>query len=107
MARLYIFRHGETDWNLARRIQGHTDIALNERGRDQARDLANRLERYPIQAILSSDLARARETAEIVARRSDVPVFVDERLREASLGDAEGLTVDEAIARFGAEAWQT
>ena len=103
--RLYIFRHGETDWNFRRRIQGHTDIPLNVQGRAQARDLAERLLRYPIQAILSSDLARARQTAEIVADRLQIPVFCDSRLREASFGDAEGLTVEEIIERFGISAW--
>jgi probable phosphoglycerate mutase len=105
--RLYIFRHGETDWNSARRIQGHTDIPLNAVGRVQAYGLAERVKAYPIEAILSSDLVRARETAEIVAARLAVPLFLDPRLREASLGEAEGLTVDEVVARYGLEAWQT
>jgi probable phosphoglycerate mutase len=107
VARLYIFRHGETDWNLQHRIQGHTDVSLNLRGRRQARDLAERLESHPIEALLTSDLTRARQTAEIVAGRLRVPLFVDARLREACLGEAEGMTVSEVIAHFGEDAWRT
>jgi len=103
--RVYIFRHGETDWNLNRRIQGHTDIPLNARGSAQAEELAQRLQRCPIEVILSSDLARARQTAEVVAAQLAVPVYFDPRLREASLGEAEGLTVEEVVARFGGSAW--
>jgi broad specificity phosphatase PhoE len=103
--RLYIFRHGETDWNRAGRIQGHTDIGLNLRGRAQAHDLAERLRRYTIDAVLTSDLSRARQTAQIVASRLGIPVFLDRRLREASLGQAEGLTVEQIMQRFGEEAW--
>jgi probable phosphoglycerate mutase len=105
--RLYLFRHGETDWNAQHRIQGHTDIALNLHGRRQAHKLAARLQAYPIEALLSSDLARARETGAIVAGRLGIPLYVDRRLREACLGDVEGMTVEEAIARFGETAWRT
>lgn len=103
---VYLFRHGETDWNAEKRIQGHTDIPLNANGRLQAQELADRLARHDIQAIVSSDLARARETAAVVAQRLGVPVFTDARLRETSLGEVEGLLIDEVIARFGDAAWQ-
>src|SRR5581483_6290832 len=71
---LLLARHGETDWNRERRWQGHADTPLNEAGRDQARALAASLRRDPPVAVYSSDLARARETAEIVAQALRLPV---------------------------------
>jgi probable phosphoglycerate mutase len=97
----YVFRHGETDWNAEGRFQGHIDIPLNDRGREQARGLIPRLEPYGLQAILSSDLSRAHETARIVAAGLDIPVFMDEGLREAFLGQAQGMTYEEILRQFG------
>jgi len=98
---IFIFRHGETDWNREQRFQGHLDIPLNEKGREQARGLTPLLKDHAIEAILSSDLGRAVETAEIIAKALDIPVFKDERLREAHLGLAQGLTIDEIEKKFG------
>ena len=67
MSRIYLARHGETDWNARGKLQGHTDIALNEGGRQQARDLATRLAGEHIVSVTTSDLSRARETGAIVA----------------------------------------
>ncbi|MCG5053432.1 MAG: histidine phosphatase family protein [Myxococcales bacterium] len=101
---LYLTRHGETDWNREMRWQGHTDIALNAQGRAQARGLADRLDGLGIARIMASDLARARETAEIVAQRLGVPeVHVDHRLRERSFGVFEGLTRSEVALRYPKE----
>jgi broad specificity phosphatase PhoE len=100
---LLLVRHGETDWNAERRWQGHADVPLNERGRDQARALAESLAGERIDAIFTSDLSRARETADIVAARLHVPVAVDPDLREIDVGPLEGLTADEAKAVDG---WQ-
>lgn len=98
----YVFRHGETDWNAEGRFQGHVDIPLNDRGREQARGLVPRLEPHGVQAILSSDLSRAHETARIVAAGlGGIPIFTDEGLREAFLGHAQGLTYEEIKTRFG------
>lgn len=97
----YVFRHGETDWNAEGRFQGHIDIPLNDRGREQARGLISRLAPYGLQAILSSDLSRAHETARIVAGGIGIPVFTDEGLREAFLGQAQGMTYEEILAQFG------
>ena len=102
MPHLFLFRHGETDWNHQRRLQGQTDIPLNETGRTQAADLARRLAPYGLEAIVSSDLARALETGRIVAEALAIPLHAEPDLREASLGDAEGMLIDEAKARFGA-----
>jgi broad specificity phosphatase PhoE len=95
---LLLARHGETDWNRDRRWQGHSNTPLNELGREQARELAESLD--GIDAVYSSDLARSRETAEIVADRLGLEVQVDERLRERSFGAWEGLTMEEIEERF-------
>ncbi len=66
--RLFLVRHGETDWNEARRLQGASDIPLNDKGRDQARDAAPVLARIAaVNNIVASDLSRAQETAQIIA----------------------------------------
>jgi broad specificity phosphatase PhoE len=98
---VYLARHAETEWNRLGRWQGHTDIALSDAGRVQARELAARLAGLGICRIFSSDLARAKETAEIVARRLDVSGLVlDPGLRERGLGLFEGLTRAECATRF-------
>ena len=90
---VYLARHGETSWNREGRWQGHTDIELNEEGRAQARTLGERLRGRDIGLIHTSDLARARETAETVAAVLGVAdVVVDRALRERSFGIFEGLT---------------
>jgi broad specificity phosphatase PhoE len=98
---LYLARHGETDWNRDGRWQGHTDIELNDAGRAQAGTLADLLRGRDIARVHTSDLRRARETAEIVAARLGVEgLVVDRDLRERSFGIFEGLTRDECAARF-------
>jgi 2,3-bisphosphoglycerate-dependent phosphoglycerate mutase len=92
---LLLVRHGETDWNADGRLQGHTDRPLSDFGRRQARRLAEELEGEELQAIYSSDLARARETAEIVGERLGLPVELDPDLREKDWGNWEGLTAVE------------
>jgi broad specificity phosphatase PhoE len=88
---LLLVRHGETDWNRDGRWQGGSDTRLNDLGREQARALAERLD-GSIDVLYSSDLARARETAEIVAAKLGLEVHVDPRLRERSFGSWEGRT---------------
>jgi broad specificity phosphatase PhoE len=97
MTTLLLVRHGETDWNAEGRLQGHTDRPLNEYGRRQARELADRLALEEIAAIYASDLARAQETAEIVGTRLGLPVVVDPDLREKNWGSWEGLTSEERL----------
>jgi len=92
---LLLVRHGETDWNADGRLQGQTDRPLSEFGRRQARQLADELAREELEAIYSSDLSRARETAEIVAERLGLPVVLDPDLREKDWGTWEGLTAVE------------
>ena len=92
MTTLLLVRHGETDWNAERRWQGHADVPLNDRGREQARALADSLADERIDAIYTSDLSRARDTADIVGARVGVPIVVDPALREIDVGSREGLT---------------
>jgi alpha-ribazole phosphatase len=90
--KIYLIRHGETDWNRNGRFQGQSDIALNDAGRSQAAQLSLRLaEALPFDRLVASDLRRARETAEILHRGYDVPIVTDEGLREMNFGRWEGL----------------
>lgn len=97
-------RHGETAWNLASRLQGHLNVALNETGHRQASRLAQALSDEPIDAIYSSDLARARSTAQALADGAGLRVQTDTGLRERSFGVFEGLTHDEIEGRFPEQA---
>lgn len=92
---ILLIRHGQTDWNLARRAQGHIDIPLNATGRRQSQLLARRLTSRPIQAIYSSDLARARETAVIVGREIGLKPDLDAAFRERNGGIFQGHTGEE------------
>jgi broad specificity phosphatase PhoE len=107
MTEFLLVRHGETEWNVERRFQGHADPALNEVGREQARALAEQLVGAGLDAIYTSDLARARETAEIVGARTGVRVVPLADLREIDVGDWEGLTWPEIEERFpkGVRRW--
>ena len=106
MTALTLIRHGETDWNLNQRIQGSTDVPLNDTGRRQARDAATALRAQldfdaPI-VVVSSDLSRARETAEIIADELGLRVSrLYPGLRERSYGEAEGIDAEEFLARWG------
>lgn len=100
MTTLLLARHGQSDWNAARRWQGFADRPLTERGRAEAAALAERLADIALDAVYSSDLGRARETAEEVARAQGLEVTQDPRLREVNVGSWEGLTREEAEQRF-------
>ncbi|HMN93679.1 MAG TPA: histidine phosphatase family protein [Hydrogenophaga sp.] len=104
ITRILAIRHGETAWNRDTRIQGHTDIELNDHGRWQAGRLAQALQGEPIAAFYASDLSRARETAEAVARHHGARVQTHHGLRERSFGRFEGQTWAELEARFPVEA---
>jgi len=93
--RICIIRHGETDWNVEKRIQGHTDIPLNETGRAQALAMAFNAAHQRFQAIYSSDLLRATETARVLAQREDHQVKLLPQLRERHFGIFQGITADE------------
>ncbi|XP_021752724.1 phosphoglycerate mutase-like protein 4 [Chenopodium quinoa] len=94
---IIVVRHGETEWNALSKMQGQTDIDLNEAGRQQAIKVAERLSKEPnISAIYSSDLKRALDTAETIASRCGLQVVTDTDLRERHIGDLQGLTYSEA-----------
>ena len=99
--RLLLARHGESTWNAERRFQGSTDIALSARGRAQAEALARGLRGYRVRAAYVSPFRRALETAELALQGTSVPLVVLEELRELSLGQWEGCTVDEIRAQDG------
>ncbi len=102
---IYLLRHGETDWNKRRLLQGHTDIPLNEKGRAQVDDTVRKLSALGVRmdTIVSSPLKRARETAEIAARRLDYPkekIVVEELLIERGFGEGEGMSLDDMKAKY-------
>ena len=89
--KLYLIRHGETDWNIVKRLQGATDIPLNENGEALARETAEGLKEIPFDMVFTSPLKRAYRTAEIVKGNREIPLIVEERIREICFGDYEGL----------------
>jgi probable phosphoglycerate mutase len=98
---VFLFRHGETDWNREGRLQGHTDTRLNAAGLAQAEALGEKLRSHRLDAVVSSDLLRASTTGRIVAEALGVPFFTDAGLRETNVGAAEGLLWADAKIRFG------
>ena len=108
MTELLLVRHGETDWNRERRFQGHADEPLNEAGREQARELAEALAGEKIDAVYTSDLVRARETAEILAARLEAEAVPLRELREIDVGSWQGLSWPEIEERHpeGVERWK-
>lgn len=108
--RITFIRHGATDWNLEKRYLGHTDLPLNETGRLQAREVAEQLEEITFDAVYSSDLKRAFQTAQIVTgiigRRGSVSpeqITPDQRLREMHFGLIEGMTYEQAMEKYPEE----
>ena len=108
--KLILVRHGETYWNDERRIQGgDSDIELNDTGLEQVRKLAAFLENEPITAILSSPLQRAISTAEVIASHHQLPVEIDQGLRELRVGELEGMSVSNlstTFSQFLVQWWQ-
>lgn len=92
---IYLMRHGETDWNVKRRMQGQSDIPLNERGLAQARAAAQGLKDVPFDRILCSPLIRTHQTAQAVAEGRGLAIEEEPRLIEMGFGDLEGLSVRE------------
>jgi 2,3-bisphosphoglycerate-dependent phosphoglycerate mutase len=95
---IHLVRHGQTDWNAERRTQGWTDIPLNAIGREQALAAAAVLAERPVATVISSDLSRARETAEPIAAQAGVELVLEPALRERGFGVAEGM-LDSEIER--------
>ena len=97
MTRIYFVRHGETLWNKTGRFQGHSDIALSFEGRLQAEKARDRLATERFDAVYSSDLSRAKETAEILCQDRKINIGIEQRLRECCFGQWEGKTYQEIL----------
>lgn len=106
MTTILLVRHGATDWNVALRAQGQSDIPLNDLGRSQAREVAAALSGLALAAVYSSDLARARHTADAIATAHGLEVTTDTAFREIDQGEWTGLT-DEEIRRRWPDRWGT
>jgi probable phosphoglycerate mutase len=106
--KILLIRHGETAWNAVRRLQGHTDIALNDEGLRQADALARALADERIDAVVASDLQRAMQTAQAVSALHDLPLHTDAELRERCYGGFEGLLYSDIERRYPADyaLWQ-
>lgn len=98
--RVILWRHGRTAWNVAGRVQGQSDIPLDEVGQQQARDAAARLASLKPERIVSSDLSRAAETARALGDLTGVAVEHDQQLRELAFGVREGLTWRESWEKY-------
>jgi alpha-ribazole phosphatase len=100
MTKFYLVRHGQTDWNKEGRYQGQADINLNSDGEEQARVVSQKLAGKPIDAIYSSDLKRARHTAEEIGKQLKLPVYLDVRLREINHGIWEGMLYTDIVQKY-------
>lgn len=89
--RLYLIRHGETEWNVAKRLQGRSNIPLNNEGKRLARITSKAIADVPFTKIYTSPLKRAYETADIIRGSRDIPIILDERIIEIGFGEYEGL----------------
>jgi len=92
-------RHGETDWNLKGRFQGHSDVPLNSIGRQQSAAIARRLAGEDLHAIYASDLSRAWDTAVAIGNHHECEIIADPRIREGNFGQWEGMTYAEIETR--------
>ncbi|WP_312501030.1 histidine phosphatase family protein [Lacrimispora sp.] len=101
--KIYLIRHGQTDWNIQGRIQGSHDIPLNETGRSQAELLAKGMDSRPVSRIFSSTLTRAMETAERISSRQKVEIYSMPQLIEVEFGKWEGMTWDEIMEAYPKE----
>lgn len=105
MTKMVLVRHGQTDWNIEGKWQGHSDIPLNMTGVEQAAQAAESLKNENIDQIYSSDLSRALETARTINQHHSKPIVLDERLREQNLGRWEGL-FHKDIHKIFPEEWE-
>lgn len=92
---IYIVRHGETIWNREKRLQGSSDVELNEEGRRLAKETGRNLCKIEFDAVYASPLKRAHQTAELIVDKREIPVILDERIREVGFGVLEGKTTEQ------------
>lgn len=93
--KLLLTRHGQTDWNVAGKVQGQTDIELNETGVEQAKATGEKLKEKKIDLIIASPLKRAAKTAQLIAGDREIPILYDNRIKERCFGEFEGKTKEE------------
>lgn len=103
MTKLYLIRHGQSEWNILSKVQGQKDANLTNIGREQARKLGKRLIDENIDIIFSSDLSRALETAEIISSMINKPVVESKEIQEINFGPWEGLTLAEIQKKYKEE----
>lgn len=94
---LYIVRHGETEWNAKKILQGHKDIPLNKKGKEQALVLAKKFKNIHLDAVFSSDLIRAKRTAELIVLEKKLAIETTKALRERDFGSLEGISLQEYL----------
>lgn len=95
MAKLFLVRHGQTDWNKDHKLMGIVDIPLNEDGKTEAKDISKKIAEYKIDVIYSSPLKRALETAEIISKEIGLNIKISESLKERDFGDLSGKSWEE------------
>ncbi|HDR7795406.1 TPA: phosphoserine phosphatase 1 [Bacillus luti] len=100
---VYVTRHGETEWNVAKRMQGRKNSALTENGMLQAKQLGDRMKDLPIDAIYSSPSERTLHTAELIKGKRDIPIIGDEHFYEINMGIWEGQTIDDIERQYPEE----
>lgn len=100
LTRVYLIRHGETEWNKTGKLQGHSNVSLSREGVRQAQLLAEHMPFHTVDAIYSSDLSRAVKTAEILAKQFNLPVIQNSGFREMNFGDWEGRKLSELAAEM-------
>jgi 2,3-bisphosphoglycerate-dependent phosphoglycerate mutase len=106
MTRLFLVRHGQSQWNLENRFTGWKDVDLTEKGKEEARQAGAYLKGKPIEVAFTSKLIRAQHTLDIILEetgKTGIPVFMDKALNERSYGDLEGLNKAETAKKFGEE----
>lgn len=101
--RFFFVRHGQTDHNVQKILQGHLDIDLNDKGREQAILVGNAFSKIDLDAIISSDLIRCQNTASEITKRQpkDVKVTLTKNFRESNMGEVEGMYLKDALAKYG------
>jgi len=104
--RILLVRHGQVEWNARAAYTGWTDIDLNDHGIWEAQVIADRLSHVPLTAVYSSDLIRAKRTADMIAERHNLKSIEDPNLREINYGLWEGLDAEEIISQFGQDAFE-
>ncbi|EMO89629.1 histidine phosphatase superfamily (branch 1) [Leptospira noguchii str. 1993005606] len=103
---IYVFRHGETDWNREGRLQGHLEVPINMRGKLQSKSLALVLKRLGIEVLFGSDLKRAQETSQIISDELNLNPILNSGFREVFLGEAQGKLINEVDFYFGKNFWK-